>query len=254
MIKLSHSAIQAFKSCRRAYELRYIEGVTPIVSAEALERGKTYHGKVEAILKGESFDLTDPKVDAMAAAFLAHISPFLGEVKSVEEWFEKPLPNGNIIVGRCDGILPDGRIVEHKSTSGMLDETYIMGLQNDEQILTYMWAYGVNRIVYTVCKTPTIRQRRDETDEAFYLRCCGWYAEDTAHKVGIVEVERSPEEIAEFEHELCAISEEIEKAHLFYRCPTNCMKWGRPCEYFNICRNYDPALTYIGFERREKKQ
>lgn len=254
MIRISNSAIQTFKNCRRAYELRYVMGVTPIASAEALERGRTYHEKVESVLKNGSLEFSDPKIDAMVVGgFMAHIEPELGEVKAVEEWFEKPLPNGNIIVGRCDGIKADGRIVEHKTTSGILDEAYIAGLQNDEQILTYMWAYGTNDIVYTVCKTPTIRQKKEEADEDYYLRCCSWYAEDTGSKVGIVEVHRSPEEIAEFEKELCAITEEIEKAQLFYRCPGNCMKWGRQCEYFSICRNYDPSLTYIGFERREKK-
>ena len=253
MIKLSNSAIQTFKSCRRAYELRYVMGVTPITTADALQRGRGSHSKIEAILKGESYDFTDPKIDAMSAAFLGHIAPRLPEVKAVEEWFEKPLPNSNIIVGRCDGILPDGRILEHKTTSAQLDEAYIAGLQNDEQILTYMWAYGVNRIVYTVCKTPTIRQKAGETDEEFYLRCCAWYTEDTARKVGIVDVERSEAEIQEFEQELCAITQEIENAHLYYRCPSNCMKWGRPCEYFSICRNYDPQMTYVGFERRQSK-
>lgn len=252
MIKLSNSAIQAFKNCRRAYELKYVMGVLPITSAEVLERGRSYHEKVEHILKDEPFDLDNPKVDAMAIAFMTHIAPRLGAIKRVEEWFEKPLPNGNIIIGRADGILPDGRIVEHKTTSAALDEAYLIGLQNDEQILTYMWAYGVNDIVYTVCKTPTLRQKQNETDEEFYLRCCAWYGEETESKVGCVDVHRSNEEIAEFESELCAISEEIEHSSLFYRCPGNCTKWGRQCEYFSICRNYDPSLTYIGFKRRDE--
>ena len=250
MIKLSNSAIQTFKNCRRAYELRYVLGVVPLACPDVLERGRGYHSKVEAVLKGETFDFTDPKIDAMVAAFIAHISPMLGTVKAVEEWFEKPLPNGNVIVGRCDGILSDGRILEHKTTSANLDEAYVAGLQNDEQILTYMWAYGVNKIVYTVCKTPTIRQRQNETDDEYYLRCCSWYTEDTQHKIGIIEVERSRDEINEFAEELNAMTDEIEKAHLFYRCPGNCMKWGRQCEYFSICRNYDPNVAYIGFEKR----
>lgn len=252
MIKLSNSAIQTFKNCRRAYELRYVMGVLPVTSADPLERGRNYHEKIESVLKGGTFEPSDPKIDAMVVGgFMAHILPDLGEVRAVEEWFEKPLPNGNVVIGRVDGILPDGRIVEHKTTSANLDEAYIAGLQNDEQILTYMWAYDVNDIVYTVCKTPTIRQKKDETDEDFYLRCCAWYAEDTESKVGIVEVHRSPEEIAEFENDLCSMTEEIEKAHFFYRCPGNCMKWGRQCEYFSICRNYDPSLTYIGFRKRD---
>lgn len=258
-MRLSNSAIQYFKSCRRAYQLKYIEGVTPLTSADALVRGRDYHSRVEQILesvrtgKPFSFDLENPKIEAMATAFSAHILPKIGtEIKAVEEWFEKPLPNGNVLVGRCDGILPDGRIIEHKTTSGNLDEAYIASLQNDEQILTYMWAYGVNEIVYTVCKVPAIRQKAGETNEEYYLRCCDWYSEDTEHKVGVINVYRSPEEIAEFEKDLFAISEEMANTKLFYRVPGNCMKWGRQCEYASICRNYDPQMEYVGFERRQK--
>ena len=255
MIRLSNSAIQLFKSCRRAYELKYVMGVIPMTSADALERGKSYHEKVEAYLHDEGFEFDNPKVDAMViGGFASHIAPSLGNVTRVEEWFEKPLPNGNVIVGRCDGILPDSRILEHKTTSMPIDEAYIAGLQNDEQILTYLWAYGVNDIVYTVCKTPTIRQKQNETGEEYYLRCCAWYAEDTASKVGTIDVYRSDAEIKEFEQELCDISEEIEKTSLFYRCPGNCMKWGRQCEYFPICRNYDPRIVYVNFKQRKEKQ
>ena len=138
MIKVSNSSIQMFKSCRRAYELKYIEGITPIISADTLERGKSYHSKVEEILNGRIPEPTDPKIDAMATAFMCHIEDKIPGAKSVEEWFEKPLPNGNIIVGRCDGILEDGRILEHKTTSGLLDEAYIAGLHINIKLLRWL--------------------------------------------------------------------------------------------------------------------
>lgn len=250
-MRMSNSRIQCFKSCRRAYQLRYIEEVEPIKSTEALQRGKSYHEKVEAILNGQDFEWDDPKTDAMAIAFIKYILPKVGEVRSVEEWFDIPLGKDSII-GRCDGILADGRIIEHKTTSMSLDDSYIFGLQNDEQILTYMWAYGVNEILYTVCKTPTIRQKKDETDDEFRERCVEWYDEDTEHKIGTIDVQRSEEEIAEFGQELERIADTISSCNHFYRCPSNCMKWGTPCEYMPICRNYDPNIEYVGFARREK--
>ena len=249
-MKLSNSGIQCFKSCRRAYELKYIEGVYPIASPEVLQRGSSYHEKIEAVLKGESFELTDPKTDAMALAFCSHILPNLGKVEAVEEWFEKPVGK-HTIIGRCDGRM-NGKILEHKTTSADLDDAYIIGLQNDEQILTYMWAYGVNDILYTVCKTPTVRQKQNETDEQFRQRCFDWFSEDTEHKIGTINVYRSPEEIAEFEEALKLMVDEIEHCHNYYRVPSHCMKWGRPCEYASICRNYDPQMEYVGFERRER--
>lgn len=251
-MRLSNSRIQCFKSCRRKYQLKYIENVVPVQSAEALERGKSYHEKVECILKGEGFEFDDPKTDAMAMAFEAYILPKIGGVEAVEEWFERPLPDGNVLVGKCDGRLSNNKILEHKTTSADLDEAYIASLQNDEQILTYMWAYGVNEILYTVCKTPSIRLKKDETDDEFRQRCFDWYGTDTELKIGTINVYREPDEIAEFGKDLEAISDEINNCSRFYRVPSHCMKWGRPCEYMGICRNYDPQMEYIGFERRQE--
>ena len=252
-MKLSNSGIQAFKSCRRKYELKYIEGLIPVQNADVLERGKSYHEKVEAILSGNEWDFDNPKTDAMALAFEKYILPKIGKVEAVEEWFHKELPDGNLIVGRCDGRLADGKLIEHKTTSGDLDETYIAGLQNDEQILTYMWAYGVNDILYTVCKTPTIRLKKNETDEEFRQRCIEWFDSDTETKIGTIDVYRSPEEIEEFATDIQKMSEEISKCTNFYRVPSHCMKWGRPCEYMSVCRNYDPQMEYIGFTKEERK-
>lgn len=252
-MRLSNSGIQCFKSCRRAYELKYIEEIVPTISADALERGKSYHEKVEDLLAGRELEFDNPKTDAMALAFQAHVIPKIGKVTTVEEWFTKNITEDHAIVGRCDGRLADGRIIEHKTTSGALDEAYIFGLQNDEQILTYMWAYGVNDILYTVCKTPTIRQKQNESEDEFRIRCFEWYDDDTEHKIGTIDVHRSPEEILEFAEDLRKMAIEIDGTTNFYRCPSNCMKWGRPCEYMPICRNYDPNMQYTGFERRERK-
>jgi transcriptional regulator with XRE-family HTH domain len=52
--------------------------------------------------------------------------------------------------------------------------------------------------------------------------------------------------------DLEAISDEINHCKRFYRVPSHCMKWGRPCEYMGICRNFDPQMEYIGFERRKE--
>ncbi len=250
-MRLSNSGIQCFKSCRRAYELKYIDGVYPQTSPETLERGRGYHEKLEAVLKGEPFEMDDPKTDAMVMAFEKYVLPKLGKVEAVEEWFEKPIGE-HTIVGRCDGRLSNGKLLEHKTTSAELDEAYIAGLQNDEQILTYMWAYGVNDILYTVCRTPTLRLKQNESEDDFRLRCLNWYSDDTERKIGTINVYRSPDEIAEFAESLKLMTDEIENCHNFYRVPSHCMKWNRPCEYAPICRNYDPQMEYVGFERRER--
>ena len=251
-MRLSNSGIQCFKACRRKYELKYIEDVIPVQNADVLERGKSYHEKVEMLLSGQAFEFDDPKTDAMALAFRKHVMPKIGSVEAVEEWFHKELPDGDTIVGRCDGRLADGRLIEHKTTSGDLDEAYIAGLQNDEQILTYMWAYGVNNILYTVCKTPTIRLKKDEDEDDFRARCLEWYDTDTELKIGTIDVYRSPEEIEEFDRDIKRIAKEIHDCEFFYRVPSHCMKWNRPCEYMAICRNYDPQMEYVGFKKGDR--
>ena len=251
-MRLSNSGIQCFKACRRKYELKYIEDVIPVQNADVLERGKSYHEKVEMLLSGQAFEFDDPKTDAMALAFRKHVMPKIGSVEAVEEWFHKELPDGDTIVGRCDGRLADGRLIEHKTTSGDLDEAYIAGLQNDEQILTYMWAYGVNNILYTVCKTPTIRLKKDEDEDDFRARCLEWYNTDTELKIGTIDVYRSPEEIEEFDRDIKRIAKEIHDCEFFYRVPSHCTKWNRPCEYMAICRNYDPQMEYVGFKKGDR--
>lgn len=252
-MRLSNSGIQLFKSCRRKYELKYVEGLTPVQNAEVLERGKSYHEKVEAILSGQAWEFDNPKTDAMALAFQKYILPQIGQVQAVEEWFHKPIIADHELVGRCDGRLADGRLIEHKTTSGDLDDAYIAGLQNDEQILTYMWAYGVNNILYTVCKTPTIRQKKEETEEEFRERCEYWFDIETQSKIGTIDVYRSPEEIEEFGEALKLMALEIAGTSNFYRVPSYCMKWNRPCEYMSICRNYDPQMEYVGFTKGERR-
>ena len=50
-MKASITKIRAFKSCRRAYELRYIEGLKPVEVSDALETGRSYHEKLEELYK-----------------------------------------------------------------------------------------------------------------------------------------------------------------------------------------------------------
>ena len=38
---------------------------------------------------------------------------------------------------------------------------------------------GMRKVWYTVCRKPTIRQKKNETDEEFFGRMVAWYDEDT---------------------------------------------------------------------------
>ena len=182
-MKISTSKIKCYKSCKRLYYLRYVEGLEYVPEIQSLEDGKTYHSKLEQLYnKGWfSIDEDNPKVSAMACAYEKYIYPQF-KVRAAEETFEYKLTDNIQLVGRFDGIAEDGLVVEHKTTSADVDDEYVYNLQWDEQILTYMLVSGKNEMYYTVCKKPTIRQKQNETAEEYYERCCAWYAEDTDKK------------------------------------------------------------------------
>lgn len=263
-MKTSNSAIQTFKQCRRMYQLKYVYGFEPVKTAAALQRGISYHEGVERILKAQNSvdyrsvaeQIVEPKIRAMVLAFLTYILPELSQrgvkINEVEKWFEYPVCAGkHYIVGRADGLTTGHCVIEHKTTSGTIDGAYFQRLDFDEQIPTYMTAFGANKIYYTVCAVPSIRQKKDEADDEFCQRCFDWYETNTEQKIAILEYYKSDEDLREFAAEQDAIVEEIATTGLFYRNPSNCSKWGRMCEYASICKNCDPNGDYIEFKRMD---
>ena len=189
----------------------------------------------------------------MAKAYEKYIYPKF-EVEAVEEPFEFRICPEHTIVGRVDGV-SDGRVlVEHKTTSSDLDG-YEFDLEWDEQIPCYMLAYGIRTMIYTVVKKPTIRQKKDESDEEFYQRMVEWYDTDTYSKIRCFTVLRTAEELMQFRIELVRMCDEMERAEasgMLYRNPAYCHHWNTLCEYAQICNNYDPNETYINFERSKQ--
>lgn len=257
-MKISSSKVRCYKACKRLYFLKYVEGLEYLPEIRTLEDGKTYHSKLEQLYTEGYFavDEDNPKISAMAFAYEKYIFPQF-KVNRAEEWFEIKLTPTHTLVGRYDGIAEDGCVVEHKTTSADVDDEYIYNLQWDEQILNYMLASGKNKIYYTVCKKPTIRQKQNETAEEFLNRCIAWYDEDTDKKIRVISVERSQKEIAEQKEALKAIARDIvatekkgEKA--FYRNQSHCTCYGRRCEFASICLDYDPKLEYVEFKKKEE--
>lgn len=256
----SISRLKLFKACHRAYFFRYVEGLEPVQKSEALETGTSYHERIEAMYKNpedmswlESEDYS--KEAAMARAYRLHIFHDL-PVKAVEEWAEG-IAGKHILIGRVDGIAEDGALVEHKTTSLNLDE-YEYNLQWDEQMLTYMWLTDTNHIWYTLIRKPTIKQKKNETDEEFYYRMLDWYEEDTHDKIRLVKIERSDKEIKDCIQELIWTMNDIEDLDegniaRWSKNTCYCNHWGRRCEYANICMNYDPNQEYVEFVKGEKR-
>lgn len=258
-MRASISQIKTFKACRRAWELNYKEGLVPVEVSEALEIGKRYHGYLEELENGvnlcEEYSGTYTKEYAMARAYERYIWPKF-HVVTAEMEIEKKIGE-HILHGFVDGLTDDGYIVEHKTTSRDISEggEYEYNLLWDEQVLAYMSLTGLRKVYYTVCKKPTIRQKKDESDEAFFYRMLDWYDEDTEHKIRVFTVERTDEEVAQFEREFESICAEMQACMdgngTIYRNNCHCSAYGRRCEYATICLHYDPEQEYIEFSKKE---
>ena len=247
-MKASISRIDCFKACRRMYFFKYVEGLMPVKTPEALETGRDYHSRVEKLSLGLEPEKDFSKEAAMAEAYRKFILPKLS-VKKTEQVYAKEIGR-HTLIGVVDGIDYNGIVVEHKSTSADIESgEYEYNLQWDDQVLAYMSLTGSRQIHYTVCKKPTIRQSKNETLEEFYQRMVSWYDES---KIQLLEVYRTDEEVEQFERDFVAICDEMEKAEYLYRNNKHCNAWGRRCEYSGICLNYDPEQDYVDFIKRER--
>lgn len=256
-MKVSVSRIKAFKSCRRLYELRYIEGLTPAVTPDALEVGKSYHKIIEAlnngadIINGEEYTGDFSKERAMACAYRKYIYPNF-RVTDAEKHLEMDLSGGDILHGYVDAIADDGHIVEHKTTGSEITEQYEYNLLWDEQILAYMLLTGKRKVWYTVCRKPTIRQKQSESEEEFFNRMIEWYDTETESKIRLLEIERTDTEVEQFHGELLLMIDEMRHAGYYYRNTCQCNMYGRRCDYSSICLHYDPKQEYIEFVKEDK--
>lgn len=250
-MKVSISQIKTFKACRRAWYFRYHEKLIPVTVSDSLETGKNYHILLEQLENGENLDDGFTKEYAMAAAYQKYILPQF-HVIATEKELEKDI-GGYILHGFVDGLSDDGHIVEHKTTSSDISVggEYEYNLLWDEQVLAYMLLSGLRKVHYTVCRKPTIRLKKDETDEEFYNRMVAWYDDDTEHKIRVFTVERTDEEVEQFSQDFVRICDEMEQTDLYYRNTCHCDAWGRRCEYSSVCLHYDSNQQYIEFTKGE---
>lgn len=255
-MEISISQIKTFKACRRAYYLRYHENLHPIEKSDALETGSSYHERLEALYKGEPIPSDYSKAEAMSLAYAKYIMPRLHIVEP-EKKFSVEITEDLTLIGRYDGIADDGNIVEHKTTGETSLESYEYDLQWDEQVLAYMLASGKRKIYYTVCRKPTIRMKKDETEEEFFKRMCEWYDTDTDEKIRMFEVIRTDAEVEEFKQDLIRLYPHMvacEDESECYKNTTHCHRWGTRCEYAGICLHYDRTLQYCDFEKRDREE
>lgn len=259
-MKASISQIKMFKACRRAWYLRYHEKLSPVSVSDTIETGKNYHRLLESLENGKELEQGwYSKEYAMAIAYAKYILPKF-HVIAAEKELERQIGD-NVLHGFVDGLSDDGYIVEHKTTSKDISEggEYEYNLLWDEQVLAYMLLSGLRKVHYTVCRKPTIRQKKDETDSEFFERMVAWYDDDPDSKIRVFTVERTDAEVAQFEEEVEQILKimdvtvknlEINPLNI-YRNTCHCSSFGRRCEYSSVCLHYDPDAVYLEFTKGE---
>jgi hypothetical protein len=247
----SHSQIRTYKTCLKKYEFAYIHRLVPIEDAEALKTGTSYHAKIASLLKNGTFDPTGEKTDAMASAFKKYILPQLPEVSEVES---KTLGKvGRMpFIAYLDALGSDNIPIEHKTTSSDIDDEYKNNLMWDDQVTIYCILKGIRKVRYTAIKKPTIRQKQNENEMDFAVRCAEWYDEDTEHKIGTFLVTRTQAEIDDKVKEIEQVCREIETRTVYYRNPYACSGFVQ-CPYRSICLDYQPGIELINFTTKKRR-
>lgn len=248
MSDVSITRIKTYKQCLREYQLRYVEELESVVPVPALVTGRNYHEKIEELINTGGFEDTGTKTDAMVNAFKRIIYPNF-KFKNAEEDFSIPLTENINLIGRIDAFLEDGTPVEHKTSSSKPDEIYAGKLAWDDQVAAYMLATGKNKMLYTVCQKPTIRQRKNETEAEYLDRCRDWY---DPTKIKAFYVYRSDEELKEKLEEFKRIAVEMENREFFYPNPSNCRILN--CPFEDICLDFEPGTEEVplGYKKRER--
>ena len=252
---ISASKVACYLSCQKKYWFLYNQELVPAVEHEALSIGKKYHNNVANHLSGELSEH-----DYLSKAFMKHIDTSDWKILEVEKEFRIPLSHGIHLHGFVDGIVEvNGKkhLVEHKTTSGSIDEAYVDSLMWDNQIPLYCEATGIYDVLYTVVRKPKLKQYKvgktrlvAETDEEFDARRLKWYEDDTETKIRVFSFRRVKSEVAETRRELVELAKEMRARKTFHRNKGACTGYFT-CPYRSICLNYNPQIT-VGFKKRER--
>ena len=186
--------MKCFRTCRKKYELEYVEMWKPVETPKALELGTLYHLGLETLLKTENlasalavmrskikYDV-DPVADEftyvvvkqMITAFDKESGWRDWQIISIERPFEVSTGYAKRLLGKLDGLVKiDGNtyLLEHKTTSqwGTDGSTYLHNLLWDDQATNYLYAHAkmledgsiigdeVKGVFYCIVEKPTIR-------------------------------------------------------------------------------------------------
>lgn len=256
-----------YQSCERYFYLRYVVGLMEATKADALTLGSCIHECLrivhqendvpKALAHAASLENEQLRMEAVTM-FEKYVNVELAsdqenyEILHSEELFEVPLKNGYIFTIKPDRIVRNrhsGRIViiETKTTGWSVQET-AKEVALNEQATAYI--FGVLR-----CKPEYEADLSGVVPEIFYHR------QSVMNVTKMPLVTRTKRDLINFELGVISLLEEISQklqpdnlsqypdAYLFRRRLLHgCTKFGRKCEYCEVCRmELKPGDSYPGF-------
>ena len=279
----TNSRLKAYQSCPMLEKFRYRDCLVPKGKREALRFGSAIHKglemwSVEAALEELKFDFPTSteeaneqeiirgKVRAMLNGYFKRFEPF--EEHEPELQFDigtrYPTKSGMRrsnrikLCGKIDDLaMIDGKlwVVEYK-TAGQIDKSYFDRLYVDSQITFYMLAakrIDLNPVgvLYRILKKPQLRQKQNETIDAFIERLEADYLERPDFYFFETKLYRTTSDLEQFEldiwHEIKQANQAAKEGH-FFRHSHSCSNYGT-CAYLPLCTGENGAEAL--YEYRE---
>ena len=222
------------------------------------------------------------RAEAMIRGYDARWSAEQYEVLAVEVEFRAPLVNPETGApsrtwqrgGKLDAIVREltGHrrigIVEHKTSSDDITpgSSYWKQLRMDGQVSGYFvgadaLGFPAEFCLYDVLGKPTLRpykvglkRKVDETPDEFRLRCMTAIAEapDCYYRRGeVVRLEAEAAEALFDDWQTAVQMREAQRLGRFPRNPDACMKWGRACDFFDVCAGEASIDDPLRFRRSD---
>lgn len=158
--------------------------------------------------------------------------------------------------GKIDGVFTGGPVpvLAELKTAGRIDSAYLQKLSLAWQPTAYMAAasevFGarVREMVYWVIKKPSIRPKKKikreggyspETAAEYSARVIADYLERPDFYFEKVTVRRTDADIERWYYEAWEIHQRflrIENGGMTIRNPNQCLAFGKPCHFFDLCR------------------
>lgn len=269
---ITHSSLECFNACRRKYKLRYIDGIAPKRSSDALVFGSAMHIALEAYwnhVKATQTFLTDDsdfgpcnldfdankvltnKIDAAKLTGLldGYTDKWFREdvetydVISVEREF-KVRRCGNDLTGKVDGIVRNKKtgkyyILEHK-TASIVDESFVAQKQLDSQtkfyalMMTGVLGEKIDGAIHDILIKQKIRQKKGEPDEDFCERLKVDVTADNFQRIQI-DFDYDKDIWEDYGNELDGRVTDLWNCRNFYKCTGSCIGRYGACEYMPLC-------------------